>query len=186
MTDGLAGLKAAHDEKPLLFDCVVRSAERVGKCVGGGRCGPQLGRGGDGVFKHQPLRLQQGRAGGAGKMPPRRIPGRGSALPHTASAADADGFRSAAAGPRRIQGRPRKGRRGLAWRVHEKRFVLCHSATQSFQTWLAYRFPLAMGSMMDKMTKRAADRRLSLSTRARIHRGIRRTGPRRWPAASAP
>jgi NAD(P)-dependent dehydrogenase (short-subunit alcohol dehydrogenase family) len=60
--------------------------------------------------------------------------------------------------PAEFKADPEKVGKCLARHIHKKRFVICHSATESFQTWLAYRFPLAMGSMIDKMTKRAADR----------------------------
>ncbi len=45
--------------------------------------------------------------------------------------------------------------RGLAKRLGKKSFILCHSAGQRLQTATAYRFPIKLGRLMSKMTRRA-------------------------------
>ncbi len=48
---------------------------------------------------------------------------------------------------------PEKVGRGLAKRLDKNSFIICHSTAQALQTKLAYRFPLALGGLMSKMTE---------------------------------
>lgn len=48
--------------------------------------------------------------------------------------------------------------KGLADHVWSKKFVICHSFSQSLQMKLCYCYPLYMGKMMWKMTQRAIRR----------------------------
>ncbi len=54
--------------------------------------------------------------------------------------------------PAEMKEDPEKVGRGLARRLHKNKFIICHSAAQTLQTKMAYRFPLALGGLMSKMT----------------------------------
>ena len=54
--------------------------------------------------------------------------------------------------PKEMMAEPEKVGRGLAKRLHQKKFVICHSAAQSLQTKMAYAFSLSLGGFMSKMT----------------------------------
>ncbi|MGL5254567.1 MAG: SDR family NAD(P)-dependent oxidoreductase [Brevinema sp.] len=47
--------------------------------------------------------------------------------------------------------------RGLARRIHKNSYCICHSVIQQVQTKLCYLFPLKMGAMMSKMTKKSEE-----------------------------
>ncbi len=53
--------------------------------------------------------------------------------------------------PKEMMADPEQVGRGLAKRLNQKKFVICHSASQTLQTKMAYRFPLALGGLMSKM-----------------------------------
>ena len=54
--------------------------------------------------------------------------------------------------PEEMKEDPEKVGRGLAKRLNQNKFIICHSAFQALQTKMAYRFPLALGGLMSKMT----------------------------------
>lgn len=58
--------------------------------------------------------------------------------------------------PKEFKADPEKVGRGLANHSYSKKFVICHSFSQTVQMKLCYRFPLYMGKMMWKMTQKAA------------------------------
>lgn len=58
--------------------------------------------------------------------------------------------------PKEFKANPEKVGRGLAKNACSKKFVICHSFSQSVQMKLCYRYPLYMGKMMWKMTKNTA------------------------------
>lgn len=55
--------------------------------------------------------------------------------------------------PEEMKEDPEKVGRGLARCLNKNRFIICHSAAQTLQTKMAYRFPLALGGLMSKMTE---------------------------------
>ena len=57
--------------------------------------------------------------------------------------------------PKEFMADAEKVGRGLADNICSKKFVICHSFSQSLQMKLCYRHPLYMGKMMWKMTQRA-------------------------------
>lgn len=57
--------------------------------------------------------------------------------------------------PKEFMADAEKVGRGLADNIWSKKFVICHSFSQSLQMKLCYRHPLYMGKMMWKMTQRA-------------------------------
>lgn len=48
---------------------------------------------------------------------------------------------------------PEKVGTGLAKRMHKKKFIICHSFSQTIQTKAAYLFPISFGKLMSKMAK---------------------------------
>lgn len=57
--------------------------------------------------------------------------------------------------PKEFKAEAKKVGYGLANRIWSKKFVICHSASQSVQMKFSYRCPLFIGKMMTKATKRA-------------------------------
>ncbi len=57
--------------------------------------------------------------------------------------------------PKEFKADPEKVGRGLAKHALSKKFVICHSFSQSIQMKLCYRHPLYMGKMMWNMTQKA-------------------------------
>ncbi len=51
---------------------------------------------------------------------------------------------------------PKQVGHGLAKRLRSKRFIICHSVNQKIQTMGCYLFPLKMGSLLAKLTAKAA------------------------------
>lgn len=60
--------------------------------------------------------------------------------------------------PKEFMANAEKIGKGLADHVWSKKFVICHSFSQSLQMKLCYCYPLYMGKMMWKMTQRAIRR----------------------------
>lgn len=54
--------------------------------------------------------------------------------------------------PKEMMADPEQVGRGLAKRLNQKKFIICHSTFQMLQTSMAYRFPLKLGGLMSKMT----------------------------------
>ena len=57
--------------------------------------------------------------------------------------------------PKEMMASPQKVGKGLAEHIDSKKFVICHSFSQTMQMNLCYCHPLFMGKMMWKMTTRA-------------------------------
>lgn len=57
--------------------------------------------------------------------------------------------------PQEFLANPQVVGHGLAKRMHKKTYCICHSFIQQIQMKLCYLFPLKMGVMMSKMTKRS-------------------------------
>ena len=57
--------------------------------------------------------------------------------------------------PKEFKADPEKVGRGLAKHAFSKKFVICHSFSQSVQMKLCYRHPLYMGKMLWNMTQKA-------------------------------
>ena len=60
--------------------------------------------------------------------------------------------------PEQMKADPEKVGRGIARKLFSRRFIICHSASQKFQTMLCYLMPLKFGDMMTMMTDRVAKR----------------------------
>ena len=54
--------------------------------------------------------------------------------------------------PKEFMADPEKVGRGLAKRIDKNAFIICHSASQKFQTMLCYLMPIKMGRLMSKLT----------------------------------
>ncbi len=57
--------------------------------------------------------------------------------------------------PKEFKANAEKVGRGLGKQVKSHKFMICHSWSQTLQMQICYRYPLFMGKMMWKMTKRA-------------------------------
>lgn len=56
--------------------------------------------------------------------------------------------------PKEMEAKPDNVGIGLAKRIMKNSFVICHSTSQQLQIRLSYLFPLKLGSLMTRMTKR--------------------------------
>lgn len=56
--------------------------------------------------------------------------------------------------PKEFMADPQKVCVGLAKNIGKKSFIICHSFGQKVQTQMSYLFPIGMGRLMSKMTKR--------------------------------
>jgi len=55
--------------------------------------------------------------------------------------------------PKEFMADPKKVGIGLAKRINNKSYIICHSFGQKVQTMLCYIFPLKMGNLLSRMTK---------------------------------
>ena len=56
--------------------------------------------------------------------------------------------------PKEFMADPQKVGFGIAKHIFSKRFIICHSFSQKFQTLICYLCPIKMGKLMSKMTVR--------------------------------
>ena len=56
--------------------------------------------------------------------------------------------------PKEFMADPQKVGYGIAKHIFSKRFIICHSFSQKFQTLICYLCPIKMGKLMSKMTVR--------------------------------
>lgn len=56
--------------------------------------------------------------------------------------------------PKEFMAEPKKVGVGLAKSIHKKSYIICHSFGQKLQTMVCYLFPIKMGRLMSKMTRR--------------------------------
>ncbi len=56
--------------------------------------------------------------------------------------------------PKEFMADPQKVGVGLAKSIHKKSYIICHSFGQKLQTMICYLFPIKMGRLMSKMTRR--------------------------------
>jgi len=59
--------------------------------------------------------------------------------------------------PEEFMADPQKVGIGIVKNIHKKRFIICHSLAQRFQTGMAYIFSYRLGSFMSKMTMQGAN-----------------------------
>ncbi len=60
--------------------------------------------------------------------------------------------------PDEFKALPEKVGYGLAKHINSKRYIICHSFNQKFQTMGCYLFPIKMGNLLSKMTANADNR----------------------------
>ena len=60
--------------------------------------------------------------------------------------------------PDEFKAHPEKVGYGLAKHINSKRYIICHSFNQKFQTMGCYMFPIKMGNLLSKMTANADNR----------------------------
>ena len=59
--------------------------------------------------------------------------------------------------PDEFKARPDKVGYGLAKHINSKRYIICHSLNQKFQTMGCYMFPIKMGNLLSKLTANSCE-----------------------------
>lgn len=67
--------------------------------------------------------------------------------------------------PDEFKALPEKVGYGLAKHINSKRYIICHSFNQKFQTMGCYLFPIKMGNLLSKMTANSDEANKSINNR---------------------